>query len=148
MSGAKQFFNQQQQQEILAAIQKAESLTSGEIRLHLEDHCKGDPFQRGLALFAKLKMHTTAEKNGVLFYLAVVDHKFAIIADEGIHQKVPEGFWDAIKDGMREQFMQAEFLKGLIDGITAAGQQLGVHFPRQSNDKNELSDEISFGNEN
>ncbi len=147
MPGAKHFFSQQQQQEILTAIQKAESFNSGEIRLHLEDHCKGDPFQRGLALFAKLKMHTTAEKNGVLFYLAVTDRKFAIIADEGINNKVPKGFWDDIKDKMREQFVNAAFLEGLITGITSAGQQLGVHFRRQKNDKNELSDEISFGNE-
>ena len=49
---------------------------------------------RAAWVFKKLGMHKTAERNGVLFYLAVDDRKFAIIGDAGINAKVPAGFWD------------------------------------------------------
>ena len=49
-------------------------------------------------------MHNTAERNGVLFYLAVDDRKFAVIGDAGINSKVPAGFWDEVKELLQEKF--------------------------------------------
>ena len=63
----------------------------------------------------------------------------------GINQKVPENFWDNIRDIMLDHFRENKFADGLVDGITMAGQQLKEHFPYQSDDVNELPDEISFG---
>ena len=100
---------------------------------------------RGQAVFTKLKMNETALRNGVLFYLAVSDKQFAIIADAGINSKVPEGFWDAISKEMSAEFAQARFLNGLMIGINMTGEQLKHFFPRSSDDKNELSNDISFG---
>ena len=91
-------------------------------------------------------MHKTQARNGVLFYLAVRDRKFAIIGDEGIHKVVPENFWDAIKEQMLSQFKQGDFTSGLTQGIISAGEQLKKYFPYQKDDVNELSDELSFGN--
>ena len=89
-------------------------------------------------------MHETAERNGVLFYLAVKDRKFAIIGDEGINQKVPLDFWDHIKSDMSRSFKEGLFTEGLCNAIKEAGKQLKAHFPYSHDDKNELSDEISF----
>jgi uncharacterized membrane protein len=91
-------------------------------------------------------MHKTKLRNGVLFYLAVKDRKFAILGDAGINAKVPEGFWDNIKDTMLNHFKNGEFARGLSEGIKMTGEQLKKHFPWKSDDVNELSDEISFGN--
>jgi len=90
-------------------------------------------------------MHKTKLRNGVLFYLSVHDHKFAIIGDLGINQAVPGNFWDEIKEGMLKQFREGEFAAGLAEGILRAGQQLKEHFPYQKDDVNELPDDISFG---
>jgi uncharacterized membrane protein len=145
MSAASQLFTDTEKQELIKAIGSAEMLTSGEIRLHVENTCKGDAFQRGLKVFSKLHMHETELRNGVLFYIAAADKKFAIVADKGINDKVPDGFWDSIKENMRNKFAKGEFLLGLVQGIEQTGEQLQTHFPRKKDDRNELSDEISFG---
>ena len=91
------------------------------------------------------QMHRTAQRNGVLFYLAVADRKFAIIGDKGINEKVPEGFWDSIRDVMSRHFQKKEFTEGLCLGIEMAGEKLKAHFPYEEGDVNELSDDVSFG---
>jgi len=141
---ASSFFSGEQQAEILAAIRKAEDNTSGEIRVHLETSIQGDVLDRAAWIFKKMKMHETAERNGVLFYLAVDIRKFAIIGDKGINEKVGENFWDSIKHVMEEHFRKGEFSEGLIRGILMAGTQMREHFPFKKGDVNELPDDISF----
>lgn len=143
---ARNLFSDADRAQIVKAIAGAEKRTSGEIQVHLEKRCKGSQLDRAVQVFNKLKMHETKGRTGILFYLAVTDQKFAVIGDTGINEKVPEGFWDAIKDHMLELFRQGQFTKGLVEGITMAGEQLAVHFP-DTKGENELSDEISFGND-
>jgi uncharacterized membrane protein len=90
-------------------------------------------------------MNRTEERNGVLFYLAIRNRKFAIIGDTGINARVPEGFWDKIKNIMESDFREKRFSDGLAKGILMAGNQLKEHFPHLTDDVNELPDEISFG---
>ena len=90
-------------------------------------------------------MHRTDLKNGVLFYLATDDRKFAVLGDKGINERVPDNFWNNVRDTMRAHFKKNEFAEGLSQGIQLAGEQLKMFFPRQANDINELSDDISFG---
>ena len=131
--------------QVKSAIKEAELNTSGEIRVHIEKKCKGDIMDRAAFVFEKLAMYKTELRNGVLFYLATSDKKFAILGDAGINAKVPEGFWESVKDHMQDLFKKGEFAKGLSDGIKMAGISLKEHFPYQKDDVNELSDEISFG---
>jgi uncharacterized membrane protein len=142
---ASSFFTQEQQAQILASVKEAEKATSGEIRVHIESSFTGDVLDRAAWVFRKLGMHKTAERNGVLFYLAVNDRKFAIIGDSGINAKVPVGFWDDISLLLQENFKESKFTEGLSEGIILAGKQLKTHFPYADDDVNELSDEISFG---
>jgi uncharacterized membrane protein len=142
---AKSFLSPAEREDIQRTIAEAELQTSGEIRVHIENTFKGEIMLRGQEVFKKLKMHETNERNGVLFYLAVKDRSFAIIADAGINTKVPEGFWEAISKEMSSEFVQGRFVQGLMTGISMSGEQLKFYFPRQSNDKNELSNDISFG---
>lgn len=145
MAAAKDFFNDDQKDLIVDAIKEAELNTSGEIRVHIENKCKGDVLDRSAQIFAMLKMHKTKLRNGVLIYLAIETRVFAIIGDLGINQVVPTGFWDETKALMLENFKENNFAEGLAKGIILAGQQLKEHFPYQDDDINELPDEISFG---
>ena len=142
---AANFFSAKEKEEIKAAIKEAEKDTSGEIRVHIDNHCKEDVLDRAAWWFGKLDMHKTEKRNGVLFYLAVKDHKFAILGDAGINAVTPDDFWDKIKEKMLEHFSEGEFAEGLSTGIRLAGKELQSHFPYQKDDVNELSDEISFG---
>ncbi|HPX04878.1 MAG TPA: TPM domain-containing protein [Tenuifilaceae bacterium] len=138
-------FTKEQQQRIVKAIEQAELNTSGEIRVHIEKSCKIDVLDRAADVFALLKMHKTQLRNGVLFYFAISDRKFAILGDAGINSKVPNNFWDSIKEEMLVLFKQGDITSGLEKGILLAGEKLKEHFPLQKNDVNELSNEISFG---
>lgn len=143
---AKNFFNDQQKQAIRESIARAELNTSGEIRVHIDDVCKEDVLDKAASMFHYLKMDATALRNGVLFYLAVEDHKFAILGDKGINEKVPADFWDHIKDEMLIHFKQHQFTEGLCKGIEMAGEKLKQHFPLLHDDSNELTNDVSFGN--
>ena len=138
------FFTEEQQAVILAAVKEAENQTSGEIRVHIESTCEEDVLDRTAWVFKKLGMHKTAERNGVLFYLAVKDRKFAVIGDAGINSKVPAGFWDDVKELLLKRFRDGKFTEGLSEGIIMAGEHLKKHFPHKKDDVNELPDEISF----
>ena len=142
---ATEFLSENQRQQIVDAIKQAELNTSGEIRVHLDKKCSEDVLDRAAYWFEKLQMHKTDQRNGVLFYLAYEDRKFAVLGDAGINQKVPANFWDTIKNQMVAEFKEGKFAEGLSKGIIASGQQLKTHFPYQSDDVNELSDDISFG---
>lgn len=138
------FFSSEEKKRITDAIAEAEKNTSGEIRLHAEGHCKIDVLDRAAYVFKKLGMHETEQRNGVLFYLAVHDRKFAIIGDAGINRVVPADFWNEIKETMLGHFKEGKFTDGLTKGILMAGEQLKTNFPFHKDDVNELSNEISF----
>lgn len=131
---------------MVAAIQQAEKDTSGEIRVHIENHSKIKVLDRAADVFAELKMHKTALRNGVLIYVALLDHQLAILGDAGINTKVPSNFWDSIKNNMVEKFKQGLITEGICEAVIAAGEQLKTYFPYQEDDVNELPDDISFSN--
>ena len=141
------FFTEEQKKQITDAIREAELNTSGEIRLHVEKRCRINVLDRAAYIFNKLKMHKTEQRNGVIFYLATNDRKFAILGDAGINAVTPDDFWDEIKDVVLDYFKENRFADGLAKGIRMAGKALQEHFPYQSDDVNELSNEISFGKE-
>jgi uncharacterized membrane protein len=144
MSSAKSFFSEEQSQQIISAIREAEKDTSGEIRVHLEDRAKPNALEQAKLLFVKLGMNQTDLHNGVLIYLAVQDHQFAIVGGPGIDKKVPIDFWDEVRNLMQSHFKNGDFAGGLAAGILMAGEQLRQYFPCATDDKNELTDDISY----
>jgi uncharacterized membrane protein len=141
---ASTFLSKKNKRKIAVSIKKAELKSSGEIRVHLENHCNGSPFNRALEVFKYLKMEETDARNGVLIYLAVRDKQFAIVGDEGINNVVPNNFWDHIKEIMETHFKNNEFTKGIELAVHEIGKQLSAYFPYESDDINELSNEISW----
>jgi len=141
---ASSFFSKEEQVQIRDAIKEAESETSGEIRVHIETKLSGNVLDRAAWIFRHLRMHETEARNGVLFYLAVKNKEFAIIGDGGINARVPENFWDRVKNIIQKHFRTGKYAEGLIEGILMTGNQLKEHFPHGKDDKNELPDEISF----
>lgn len=140
------FFTKEQEAQIVEAIKAAEKNTSGEIRVHIEPSTNGkDALERAIEVFQELEMHQTEARNGVLIYLAFEDHSFSVFGDKGINEVVGENFWNSTRDLMQSSFKKAEFAKGLVDGITEAGNALKTHFPYQKDDQNELDDQISKG---
>ncbi|MGB6268312.1 MAG: TPM domain-containing protein [Olleya sp.] len=134
-----------EEQEIVEAIRVAEDHTSGEIRVHIENTCNANVEARALEVFSILKMYNTKDRNGVLIYVAVNDHKFGVYGDEGINNVVPKNFWDDTKTVIESHFKTGNFKQGLVDGVLQAGHQLKAHFPIEDFDRDELSNTISKG---
>lgn len=146
MASETPFFTEEEQQYIIEAIQEAEKQTSGEVKVHVEKNSPvADVMERAKEVFLFLNLHQTAQRNGVLFYLAYEDRKFAVLGDKGIDEKVSADFWNGTKDLLRSHFAAGQYKEGLRKGIEEAGLQLKKHFPYQSGDINELPDDISFG---
>ena len=145
MAKTEAFLSKEDEQEIVQAIVSAEKNTSGEIRVHIEERSEKSPLDRAQEVFFELHMNETKDRNGVLFYVCVADKKFAIIGDEGIDKVVESDFWDCTKDIVISNFKEANFKNGLVEGILRAGERLKKYFPYQSDDMNELSNEISKG---
>ena len=141
----KQFFNQEEEKHIMKAIRHAEKESSGEVRLYIESHCKIPAAERAMAMFKKLKMHRTTERNGVLIYMAMIDKQFAIFGDEGIHQKLGFGFWTKEAETLKVHLSNGEIVEGICAAIQDIGQVLKEHFPPNGDDKNELSDKPVYG---
>jgi uncharacterized membrane protein len=130
---------------ISRAIAAAEAGTSGEIRVHLERTCLGDPVARAAELFEQLGMHRTALRQGVLLYLAVEDRRLAVVGDRGIHERVGETYWRALAASIAARLRGgARPVDAIASGVGEIGRTLARHFPRRPDDLNELSDRVSI----
>jgi uncharacterized membrane protein len=129
------------------AIATAEARTSGEIRVHLDAACPGDPLARAIQVFEGLGMTGTAERNGVLVYVAIQDRKLSVVGDRAIHARAPADHWRALADRLAADLAAGRARAGLVAAVEAVGQTLAHHFPRRPDDRNELGDEVSLGPE-
>ena len=145
MPKIEEFFTANEEQQVINAIKTAETNTSGEIRVHIEKTTDKDALERATEVFYELKMNETQLQNGVLFYVATESHHFAVLGDKGINDLVPDDFWNSEKELALSHFKKREFARGLELAISEAGKKLQEFFPYQSDDTNELSDEISKG---
>ncbi|HWY98961.1 MAG TPA: TPM domain-containing protein [Bacteroidia bacterium] len=145
MFGKKKFFSEKEEQEIIGFIKAAEQFTSGEIRFYVESKCEGDALVRAIEVFHHLELHKKNHRNGVLIYLAKEHRKFAIVGDEGIHTKVPDNFWEDVKNKMAEFFKQGKLLDGICEGVKLVGEKLKESFPFDRNNNDEYTDIINHG---
>lgn len=137
------FFTDEEEDKITDAIEAFEKRTSGELRVHLERKLHKPILEQAQHVFHRLGLSQTRDRNAVLFFVAVADHKFAVLGDVGINQKVPANFWEEIVKHVHDRFVKREFGDGLVEGIRMAGEALVAHFPPRADDKNELPNEIS-----
>lgn len=129
--------------QIEQAISHLEQQTSAELRVVVERKAKGhSALERAEQLFDELAMHNTAERNAVLIYLAFKPHYLAVVGDVGIHQRVPDDFWQGVYQAMKIDCQNANYTEALCQGIALVGAQLSVYFPRTEHDQNELPNEV------
>jgi len=143
---AQSHFSPADEERVVAAIREAEARTSGEIRVYIESRCRFvDAVDRAMELFFQLQMDRTQDRNGVLVYLAMKDRQLAIFGDEGIHQRVGTGFWNAEVTKILSAFREDRKVDGLVTIVRDIGEALVQHFPYHREDSNELPDNLVFG---
>ncbi len=141
----KSFLTENEKRKIVAAIRQAEEKTSGEIRLYIESKCQEEPLQRAYQVFQELEMNQTAQRNGILIYIALEDRKLAIYGDEGIHRKVGDNFWKSELHQLQQFLSKRKNCEGICRCVEDVGRQLSTFFPFLEGDRNELEDDIVFG---
>lgn len=139
------FFSKDEEARIVQTISEAERQTSGEIRVHLERDYEGAILGAASRTFFSLGMDRTKDRNGVLIFIVPPRHDFAIFGDRGINAAVPPHFWEEVRNVMQQHFRQGMFAEGVCQGVKMAGEKLQAFFPWTDGDKNELSDDISYG---
>ncbi len=140
-----ELLTEEQEQRVIEAINNAEKQTSGEIRVHIEHHCNREPLERAARIFHELGMDQTKLENGVLIYIASEDHKAAVYAGKGIHERVEDGFWSDVLNTLINYFKQNDYEEGIEKAVYKVGDKLQELFPyHQKGDLNELSNEISY----
>lgn len=144
MANAEDFLSAQQRDRVARAIEQAELITSGEIRVYIEQHIEEDPLQHAAFVFHELGMQHTRERNGVLLLVSVGDRLAAVFGDQGINDKVPQDFWDSTLDLLKQHFAQGEQAEGLCQAVDLIGKKLATFFPPRGDDRNELSNEVTF----
>jgi uncharacterized membrane protein len=140
------FLRELEHDRITRSIKEAEAKTSGQIRVFLQrGKFEEDALARAQKKFIQLGMHKTRERNAILIFVAPRAQKFAVIGDEGVHQKCGEKFWQELVEKMRLHFLREEFTDALMEGIESAGELLALYFPKTEPSANELPDEIVEG---
>ena len=151
----KNFLDALEHERIVKAIQDAESRSRGEVRVHVSKQAV--PYAQpsttleaavetaAARQFEALGMTRTAERNGVLLFVAPVSRTFAVIGDEGIHARCGPDFWKDVAAAMETDFRAGRYTDGIVKGVARVGEALATHFPREegTTDTNELSDEVT-----
>ena len=138
-------FDRASEDRIVQAIQEAEAGTSAEIKVHVDKWCKTDPLFKAGNIFKHLGLHQTKGRNAVLVYLALKEHKFAIIGDIKANELLTDGYWDSLSQRMSQRISSENVAAAICDVVASLGKDLAKVFPPSQTDKNELSDDISYG---
>ncbi|MBK9514287.1 MAG: TPM domain-containing protein [Flavobacteriales bacterium] len=144
MLTAAEFLSATERLQVERAIGEAEQRTSGEIRVHFEDHIEDDVLDHAAFIFEELGMHRTRDRNGVLIYISVADRWVAVIGDKAINEAVPQGFWNDVVGVLKLHFAASRRADGLAEAVHMVGAKLQAFFPLRSDDSNELSNTITY----
>ena len=138
----RKFLSKVNHDRVVAAIREAEAKSSGEIRVHLDHRKVTDPLAEGRAVFERLGMTGTSERNGALIFVAPRSKKFAILGDTGIHEKCGDDFWASAAEALSGHFRGGRFTEGLVDAIARLGDKLAEHFPPKAERSHQIPGEI------
>lgn len=94
--------------------------------------------------FLAQNLHHTRDRTGILLFVCQAEHHVEIIADKGINDRVPVDTWDQAIGTLVTHIKAGQVTEGLLGAISACGQQLQKHFPRQPgrSDQNELPNHL------
>ncbi len=95
-----------------------------------------------LAQFMAHGVHLTAARTGVLLYVSMRPRRIELIADSGIHAKVPPETWDRTVALVAAEARAGRLADGLAAAIRTLGDVLAQHFARGAADRNELANRV------
>jgi putative membrane protein len=97
---------------------------------------------RSLAAFTAHGLHYTKAHTGILIFASLFERRVVVLADRGIHEKVPDGTWDNVVRIVTSGLKSKNGCAAFCAAIEECGRVLAEHFPRSAEDKNELEDKL------
>lgn len=98
--------------------------------------------QRSLAAFTAHGLHYTEAHSGILIFASLLERRVIVLADRGIHEKVPAGIWEGVVQMLTSGLKSGDGCAAFCAAIARCGEILAAHFPRQSNDRDELENKL------
>lgn len=98
--------------------------------------------ERALKAFHDNRLGETRDATGVLFLVSLLERRVQILADHGIYKKITQEKLDTYAAGIAKGMKEGKGADALSSAIKEAGRELALHFPRKSDDTNELSDRM------
>jgi putative membrane protein len=98
--------------------------------------------RRAIAIFQAAAAGRTAHKTGVLIYLSLAERRAEIVADEAIHKVTDEHSWGEAMTVLLTDVREGRVGDGICAAVERVGAVLSEHFPRLSDDANEIPDKL------
>ena len=98
--------------------------------------------RRAREQFLAQNLHLTDKRTGVLIFVSVAERYAEIIADQGVHERVPPGTWDGIVRALTREIGAGDAADGFVHAIEAVGRHLAQHFPPGALDADELPNRL------
>lgn len=97
---------------------------------------------RAIDLFKVGTEAKTLGRTGVLLYVSLREHRADIVADEAIAAKVAPEVWGDAMAALIERVREGKPGEGMAEAVRQMGVVLAEHFPRGSENPNELPDRL------
>lgn len=94
--------------------------------------------EAAITAFYRQKLHATRESNGILLFVSLLEHRVWVLADEGIHAKVPADTWTSAAGHIAAGIKSDRAADAICESVGEVGQLLKAHFPIREDDRDEL----------
>lgn len=119
---------QAERDKVTQAIARAEEGTGTRVAVRIIPDQHVDAMERAKAEFLHAGLHEHEEHNAALILVAPKARQFAVLGDRALHERVGEGFWSEVVDGMRVEFARGAIADAIIHGLDRLGDALRTHF--------------------
>lgn len=143
MKNVSDFLNKEELESIDKAVQQAELLTSGEIKVVIKVRLPKWSSVKNQAIkdFYEYGLDKTRDKTAVLILVVLSSGNIEVLGDKGINDKVSDGYWAGVVEMIADGFKSNKGADGICRAVTEVGNLLKDNFPRKPDDVNEISNE-------
>ena len=98
--------------------------------------------ERAVRAFYEKGLYRTRDETGILIFISVFEHKVWILGDRGINARIPPESWQQLVQILTAGIREGRACDALCEVIKSCGDELSRHFPKNSDDIDELQNEI------
>jgi putative membrane protein len=99
--------------------------------------------ERARRAFAENGLAATRERTGILLFVALLERRVVVLADEGIHRALdPDERWQQVVDLAVAGLREGRAVDGLEAAVARCGEILARHVPAAEHDVDELPNRV------